>query len=445
MQVSVESINTLERKVTIGVPAERVDSAVNARLAEVAQEVRLDGFRRGKVPMKVVKSRFGAGARQEVLGKVINDTFYEAITQEDLKPAGMPSVEPVKDEPGQDFEYTATFEVYPEIALQDFSAIEVTRLEADVTEQDIDDMVENLRTQQASFGEVDRAAKADDQVNIDYTGVKDGEEFAGGKAEGQDLVLGSGSMIPGFEDGIEGMKAGEEKVLPLTFPEDYQAEELKGAAVEFTIKVNSVSEKTLPELDDEFFKKFGVEEGGLEKFRENVKDNMQREMKQAAENKVKQQVYDGLGKIHDFDIPQALIDNEIKAMRQNMVQQFGGAAQNMDLETLLPADMFQDQAKSRVQTGLVMNEIITAKELKADADKVRAKIEEMAAPYGEPEQVINHYYSNQNLLNQVESIVLEDMVIDAVLSDAKVTDESSSYKDVIAPAPQPEEEGETAE
>lgn len=440
MQVSVESINALERKVTIGVPAERVDTAVNARLVEVARDVRLDGFRQGKVPMKVVRSRFGAGAREEVLGKVMNDTFYEAIEQENLKPAGMPAVEPVNDKTGEDFEYTATFEVYPEITLQDFSGVAVTRLQADITKQDIDDMVENLRTQQSSFAEVKRAAKAGDQVNIDYNGTKDGEAFAGGQAEGQDLELGSGGMIAGFESGIEGMKAGEEKVLALSFPDDYHAEELKGAAVEFAVKLHSVSEKTLPELDDELFKQFGVEEGGVEAFREKVKENMQREMKQAADNKLKQEMYDGLGKIHDFAIPQALIDQEIKGMRQNMVQQFGAAAQNMDLEALLPAEMFQDQAKSRVQTGLIMNEIVTVKELKADGDKVRAKIEEMAEQYGEPEQLINHYYSNQNLLNQVESIVLEDLVVEAVLAGATVTEEQSTYKDVIAPPAQPEPE-----
>ncbi len=445
MQVSVETTSTLERKVTIGIPAERIDSAVDARLKEVAKDVRLDGFRKGKVPMKVVRQRFGAGARQEVLGQVLNDTFYEAINEQDLKPAGTPSIEPLKDKPGEDFEYVATFEVFPEVELQDFSAIEVTRLSADVTEADIDEMIENLRTQQAVFAEVDRAAATDDQVNIDYTGVKEGEEFDGGKAEGQDLVLGSNSMIPGFEDGIVGMKAGEEKVIPLAFPEEYHAEELKGAAVEFTIKVNSVSAKTLPELDEEFFKKFGVEEGGLEKFREDVSNNMAREMKGAAENKVKQQALDGLAKIHDIEVPQALVDNEINAMRQNMVQQFGAGAQNLDLNTILPAEMFTDQAKQRVVTGLVMNEIINSKELTADADKVRAKIEEMAAPYAEPEQIINHYYGNQNLLQQIEALVLEDSVVEAVLAGAKVTDEQSSYKEVIAPPSQPPAEEDDAE
>src|SRR5690606_5999538 len=218
-------------------------------------------------------------------------------------------------------------------------------------------MMENLRTQRATFTAVKRGAIDGDQVNIDYTGGKEWVEFAGGKAEQQNLVLGSNSMIPGFESGIVGMKAGEEKTLDVTFPADYHAEELKGAAVKFVIKVHSVSEKVLPELNDDFFRLFGVKEGGMEKFRSEVRKNMERELKQAAENKLKQQAYDGLAKLHEFEVPNALINAEINAMRQNMVQQFGAGAKNLDLEKLLPADMFKEQARQRVVIGLILNEI----------------------------------------------------------------------------------------
>jgi len=431
MQVSVETLSTLERKVTVGVPAQRIDSAVDHRLKEVARTARIDGFRQGKVPMSVVRQRFGAGARQEVLGKVINDTFYEALTQKDLKPAGTPSIQELNDKPGQDFQYVATFEVYPSIELQDFAKLEVTRLKAEVTEADVDDMIENLRSQRATFAEVKRAAKDGDQVNIDYTGSKEGVEFPGGKAEKQNLLLGSNSMIPGFESGIVGMKAGDEKTIDVTFPADYHAEDLKGAAVKFAIKLHSVSEKTLPEVNDAFFKLFGVTEGGMEKFRLEVRKNMERELKQTAENKLKQQTYDGLAKLHSFEVPAALIASEVNAMRQNMVQQFGAGAKNLDLEQLLPADMFKDQARQRVVVGLLLNEIITSKKLKADSAKVRSKVEEMAAPYGDPAQFINYYYSNQQLLQQVESLVLEDEVFAQILAGAKVTDKASSYKEVI--------------
>ena len=431
MQVSVETVSTLERKVTVGVPAQRIDDAVSQRLQEVARTARIDGFRAGKVPMHVVRQRFGAGARQEVLGKVINDTFYEAITQQALKPVGMPSIKELNDKPGQDFQYVATFEVYPEVKLQDFSSLELTRFQADVTEADIDEMIANLRNQRASFSEVKRAAKDGDRVNIDYTGTKDGVEFAGGKAEQQDLVLGSNSMIPGFESGIVGMKAGDEKTIDVTFPAEYHSEELKGAAVKFAIKVHSVSEKQLPELDDNFFKLFGVNEGGVDKFRAEVRKNMERELKQTAENRLKQQAYEGLAKLHSFEVPAALINSEINAMRQNMVRQFGAGAKNLDLEQLLPADMFKEQARERVVIGLILNEIISSKQLKPDAAKVRSKVEELAAPYGDPAQFINYYYSNQQLLQQVEGLVLEDEVLAQVLAGARVSDKAASYKEVI--------------
>jgi trigger factor len=432
MQVSVETISNLARKMTVGIPVERIDSEVNTRLAEVAKNARLDGFRLGKVPMHVVRQRFGQGARQEVLGKVINDTFVEAVTQQALKPAGMPSITSVNDKPGQVFEYVATFEVYPQIQLQDFSSVEVTRLDATLVESDIDDMIENIRSQRATFNPVERAAQNGDQVNIDYTGVKDGVEFEGGKAKGQMLVLGSKSMIPGFEEGVVGMKAGEEKTINLAFPTDYHAENLKGAAVQFHIKVNSVDEKTLPEMTEDFIRTLGVMEGNLEKFRADVRANMEREMKQAARNKLKQQLYDALVKLHSFDVPQALVDSEIQAMRQNMAQQFGAGAKNLDLEKILPADMFQIQARQRVVTGLLLNEIISSKSLKPDAAKVRTRIEEVAALYGDPQQVVHHYYSNPNLLQQMESMVLEDEAVDLVLASAKVQDKASSYKEVIS-------------
>jgi len=432
MQVSIETISNLARKMTVGIPAERIDSEVNTRLAEVAKNARIDGFRPGKVPMQVVRQRFGQGARQEVLGKVINDTFVEAVTGQALKPAGVPSITSVNDKPGQVFEYVATFEVYPQIQLQDFASVEVTRLDATLAESDIDDMIENIRSQRATFNPVERAAQNGDQVNIDYTGVKDGVEFEGGKAQGQTLVLGSKGMIPGFEEGIIGMKAGEEKTLNLTFPADYQAENLKGAAVQFHIKLNTVFEKTLPEMSEEFIRKLGVMEGDLEKFRADVRANMEREMKQAARNKLKQQLYDALAKLHSFDVPQALVDGEIQAMRQNMVQQFGAGAKNLDLEKMLPAEMFQVQARQRVVTGLLLNEIIASKSLKPDAGKVRARIEEIAALYGDPQQVVHHYYSKPDLLQQMESMVLEDEAVDLVLASARVQGKASDYKEVIS-------------
>ncbi len=434
MQVSIETTSGLERRLTVGIPAAQVEDEVEKRLKQAAKTVRLNGFRKGKVPLKVVKQRFGAGVRQEVLGEVMNRSFYEAIQQEDVKPAGQPSIEPKELAEGKDVEFVATFEVYPEVELGSFEGYEITKLNAEVADTDIDNMIETLRKQQAAWKEVEREAVEGDQVNIDYVGTKDGEEFEGGKAEGQDLVLGSKSMIPGFEDGVVGMKAGEEKTLSLTFPEDYHAEALKGAAVEFAVKVNSVSEQELAELNDEFFAKYGVEEGGEEKFRAEVKSNMERELKNAAKTKIKNQVMDALISAHELELPSALVAGEIDALRNQMMQQFGGMQQNFDVKSLLPDDMFKEQAERRVALGLIVGEVVKSAAIKADGDRVREMIEEMASTYQEPEEVVNYYYNNQQLLASVESAVLEDQVVEHILSVAKVTEKDSNYEEVIKPA-----------
>jgi trigger factor len=442
MQVSIETTSTLERRLTIGVPAARVESEVNSRLQRAAKGVRLDGFRPGKVPMSVIRQRFGAGVRQEVLGEVMSQTFYEAVQQQDLKPAGRPSIEPKSLEPGKDLEYVATFEVFPQVEPGDYAAIEVVRPVAELGEADIDKMIDTLRKQQGTWVEVSRAAQQGDQVNIDFAGTRDGEAFDGGSAQGSVLVLGSGRMIPGFEDAIVGMQAGEEKTVPLTFPEDYHSEALKGAAVEFKIKLNSVSEQQPAELNDEFFAKFGVSEGGEAAFRKEVAENMARELKNAIKNKVKSQVMDGLLSVHAaLEVPKALIGEEIKVLRGQMMQQFGGAAGNLDLEKLLPDEMFSEQAERRVKLGLILNDVIAREELKADPEQVRSTIEEMASTYEDPQEVIDWYYQNQNQqqLQGVQSLVLEDQVVELLLSRAKVSEKASNYEEVLKPA-QPEAE-----
>lgn len=434
MQVSIETTTGLERRMTVGIPAEQVETEVTKRLQQATKTVRLNGFRKGKVPLKVVKQRFGAGVRQEVLGEFMSRSFYDAVQQEDVKPAGQPSIEPKEMAEGKDVEFVATFEVYPEVALGDTSGFEIEKLTAEVQDSDVDNMIDVLRKQQASWSKVERAAATDDQVNIDFTGTKDGEEFEGGKAEGQDLVLGSNSMIPGFEDGIVGMKAGDEKVLSLSFPEDYQAEELKGAAVEFAVKVNSVSEQQLPELNADFFSKYGVEGDDEAQFRADVRKNMERELKNAAKSKLKNQVMDKLIEANQVDLPKALVAGEIEALRNQMMQQFGGAQANMDLKSLLPDEMFSEQAERRVALGLIVGEVVKTSEIKVDADRVREMVEEMASTYQDPEEVVNYYFNNRELLAGVESVVLEDQVVDYILENAKVTETNSTYEDVIKPA-----------
>ena len=446
MQVSVETTQGLERKMTIAVPSEKVDSAVNTRLQEAARNVKLNGFRQGKVPYKVIKSKFGAGVRQEVVGELMSQSFYEAIDQEKLKPAGQPSIDPKNLDEGKDLEFVATFQVYPEIILPDFSTIEVERLGAEISESDIDEMIETLRKQRQTWEVAERAAAPEDMVNIDYVGRRDGEEFEGGSAQGTNLVLGSERMIPGFESGIEGKSAGDTFTLDLSFPEEYHNAELAGAEVAFEITLNSVSEQVLPTVDEEFYKSFGVEEGGNEAFREEVTNNMRRELKTASRNKLKSKIMDSLVDAVDAEIPDALVAGEIEQLRQQAMQQFGGG-QNID-PNMLPDDLFKEQAARRVLLGLVLGEVIQQQELKADPTKVREAIEELASTYESPDEVINWYYGNQEQLATVESGVLEDQVFDYIIEQSAVTDKQLGYQEVIQPEPKAaaepaDEEGET--
>lgn len=431
MQVSIETTQGLERKMTIAVPSEKVDSAVNARLQEAAKTVRMNGFRKGKVPLKVVKNRFGKGVRQEVVGELMSQSYYEAINEQSLKPAGQPRIEATKLEEGEDLEFVAVFEIYPEIELPDFAKIKVDRLQAEVTDADIDEMIETLRQQRQTWQEVERAAANADLVNIDYVGRKDGEEFEGGKATGSNLVLGSERMIPGFEEGIIGKKAGETVTLPLTFPEDYHNKDLAGAKVEFDITINKVSEKALPAVDDEFFASFGVDEGGEKAFREEVANNMAREMKTASRNKLKNQIMDAVLAAVEVSVPASLVGSEIQQLRQQALQQMGGG-QNID-PSMLPDDLFREQAERRVKLGLVLGEVIQQQKLQADAVKVKEAVEELAATYESPEEVVKWYYSNEDQLAAVQSSVLEDQVFDHIIEKAEVKDKQVSYQDVIKP------------
>jgi len=431
MQVSVETTSGLERKMTVAIPSDRIDSEVDTRLKDTAKRVRIDGFRPGKVPMREVKRRYGLGVRQEVLSELMRSTYFEAVMQEKLNPAGAPSIEPVEGAE-EEFSYVATFEVYPELEPKGMDAIEVVRPKVEISDEDVAEMIDILRKQQGTWEAVERAAADGDQVTIDYVGTKDGEEFDGGKAENAPLVLGSNSFIPGFEDGLVGASAGDEKVLDLKFPEEYGNTDLAGAEVQFTVNVKAVSEQKLPELDEEFFARFGVEGNDEESFRAEVKKNMTRELDQAVKNKVKNQVMDGLVEQNEVEIPAALVNEEIDRMREQAVQQFGGAQGGFDPKQL-PAEMFQDQAKKRVHVGLVVAEIIKVNELSADDEKVDAMLNEMASVYQEPQQVIDWYKNNPEQLNQLKAVVLEEQVVEKVLDAAKVEDKEMSYQDAVKP------------
>jgi len=434
MQVTIETTSSLERRLTVGVPAEQVDGEVDNRLQKEARNIRLKGFRPGKVPIKVMRQRFGASVRQQVLGEVVSRSFKEAVLQEKLRPAGEPVFEPKNLEQGKDLQFVATFEVFPDVELADLQGIDVERLTAEVKDEDIDRIIQSFCREQGTWEVADRAAQLEDKVNIDYIGTRDGEAFDGGTAEGRDLVLGSGSMIPGFEDGIVGMRAGEQKTLQLTFPEDYHSEELKGAAVEFAVTLNQVSHLIPAGVNEELFAKYGVTGGGEEQFRKEVAANMARELKRALEGKVRQQVMEAVVNAHaSLEVPKALVQQEISNMRSQMFQQFGGAGSpDMDLESLLPDDMFAENAERRVKLGLVLAEFVARHGLKADGDRVREEIEELASTYETPQEVIDYYYSNEQQLASVESKVLEDQVVEKLLEGANITERECTYQEAVS-------------
>lgn len=438
MQVSIETTSGLERKMTIGVPAERIESEVTERLEKASKNVKLDGFRKGKVPLSVIKQRYGRGIRDEVIGDVVRTCFVEAVTQEKITPAGQPALEPTKDEPGEDFEFVATFEVLPEVKLEDFAKVKVAKPVAEVKDEDVQDMLEALRKQQAEWETVERAVVEGDEVVIDYVGVRDGEEFEGGSAEDFPLEVGSGKAVPGFEESIVGMSPGDEKVVPVKFPQDYHAEEMRGADVEFTIKLKEVKEAVLPELNDEFFKAYGLEQGGEEVFRSIVRQNMERDLKNALESKTKSRVMEQLFDLHkDIEAPLTQVANEMQSLKNQMAQKLGNneGANQFD-PSMLPDDMFMDQAKRRAVVGLIVNEIVQSNEMDVDGAQVRERIEGIASSYEKSEEVVNYYYNSPELLKGIEANVLQEQVVQLVLASADVTEEEVNYSQAVTPDPE---------
>lgn len=443
MQVSVETMQGLERKMTIALPAEDINSAVSERLSSLRKTAKINGFRPGKVPMQVVRKRFEPQVRSEILGTLINRSFYDAVQQENLRPAGQPNIEPDENEDKDDdgFSYVATFEVYPEFEPVYNDNIKVTQPEVEIEESDIDTMMETLRKQRAEYVTVERAAKTDDQIIIDFVGRLDGEEFEGGKAEKAPLVLGSGAMIEGFETQLDGVAAGDKKTIEVTFPAEYQAEHLAGKAAEFDITVHEVKESQLPELNEELVKSFGIADGTLEGLRADIKKNMSRELKQRVDNDVKSQIMDGLLELNPVDVPEALVKEEIERQKEQLMQQMPAESDS----SMLADDMFREQSLRRVRLGLVIGEIVKRDEIKADAAAVRTQVEELAATYQDAQQVIDYYYSNPEMLQNVEGLVLEEAVTKAVLDKSTVTVETKTFDAMMNPPTPPavEEKGES--
>lgn len=430
MQVSMEAGEGLERKLTIQVPAETVEKEVETRLKSMSSRVKVDGFRPGKVPLKIVKQQYGAQVHQEVIGDVLQTSFRDALIKEDLRPAGAPSIEPKNMTPGEPLEYVATFEIYPEFEIADCSKLEIERVKAEIGEADIDKMIETLRKQRTAYDTVERAAEDGDQVTISFEGFIDGVAFEGGKADNIPVVIGSGSMIPGFEDQLVGKSAGDEFKIEVSFPADYHVDGLKGKPAVFESSVIAVAEPKLADVDEDFVKAFGIADGRVESLRAEIRNNMERELHNKVQNALKNNVMDALLKANNVQIPKALIDEESTHLQQQMASQ-GKLEGNMTL----PKELFEEEARRRVGLGLIIGEVVKSAEIKVDAARVKAKIEDIASTYEDPQQVIDHYKQNPQLMSSIEALVMEEMVVDWVVDQAKVTDADSSFDELMNPAP----------
>ncbi|MGD2019876.1 MAG: trigger factor [Thiohalocapsa sp.] len=421
MQVTVEDGEGLARRMTVELPADDVEQQVDRKLRDVARQARLPGFRPGKVPMRVLRQRFGESVRGEVLGEMVQTSFSQAVAEQELRPAGRPQIEPDIDIAGRRYAYTAKFEVLPEIELKDLSGERIARPVAEVTDADVDRMIERLREQRRTFADVDRAAQDGDRVTLSFVGSIDGEPFEGGSGEHRQLVLGSGSFIPGFESQLEGAAAGEERTVDVTFPEDYHNKDLAGRAAQFQVSVEAVAAPQLPDVDADFMAAFGVDDGVLESFRADVRSNMERELRQRIEAKVKSQVMDALLEANPLVLPAVLVSEEIGALKQQTLDSVGGG--NVDL----PDELFAESAERRVKLGLVIAEVVKQHDLRPSPERVRALVEELAATYERPEDVINYYYADPQRLSSVEALALEELVVERMLATASVEDEASTF------------------
>ena len=427
MQVSVETGEGLERRMRIDLPFERIQGEVDKRLQQLARSARLPGFRPGKVPINLLRQRYGEQVQQEVFGELVQTSFSEAVAKEALRPAGMPRIEPDIDHAEKRYGYTAVFEVLPQFELAPLSGKVLKRPVAQVTDADLEAMLERLRTQRKSWQPAQRAAQSGDRLTVAYTGTIDGEAFEGGSSASSQLELGSGRMIPGFEDGLIGARAGETRSLDITFPEGYHAAPLAGKPVRFEVTVNAVDEPVLPEVDADFARSFGVEDGDVERFRSDVRANMERELKQRIKARTKEAVMDVLVAENAVDIPAVLVSEEVRSLKEQMRQNLGGGRME------LPDNLFEDSARRRVALGLIIAEIVKKNGIVANAASVRVAVEEMASTYEQPQEVVDYYYADRKRLAPVESLVLEERVVDWVLGQVAVEDEATTFQQLTEP------------
>lgn len=434
MSVSVETLNGLERKITVLVPTDQIEEEVGSRLKQLATKVKVHGFRPGKVPMNVVKQRYATSVREEVAKDMVQSTLYDALKSHELVPAGTPFVEPEELALGKDFKYTATFEVYPAITIVELDNDKLELVNATVTAADVTKMLDNLLDQNKEWHEVTRAVAKDDKVIIDFEGFVDDKPFEGGKASDYELILGSGSMIPGFEDSIIGLQKDKPTDIHVKFPADYNHADLAGKDTRFTITVKKIMEGKRPPLDDAFAAKFNITEGGVEALRKDIEENMTRELERRVSAMNREKIFDKLLEKNIFDIPKALIEQEIGHLKHEMYHRiFGHEHSEHEKIPDFPRELFVDQATRRVRLGLLFTEYVKKHQIAAEKARVDAMIEKFAGAYENPDELRQWYQSSKERLAEIEALVLEEMVADKIMSTAKVTHQSKSYDEVIHP------------
>jgi trigger factor len=430
MQVSIETLDGLERRMTVQVPSETVAKAVEKKLNDLRKTVKIDGFRPGKVPLKVVQQKFGGHVRQEVIGDVIESSYHQAITQENVRPAGMPNIESVDSDGKEDMSYTATFEIYPEIEKINLDSISIEKPIVEITDESLEAMIQKLREQRKEWAEVSRAADEGDQVLVDFEGRIEGELFEGGAGKDMAVEIGAGQMLAEFEAGLKGILAGEEKLVEVNFPKDYHGKDVAGKTAEFRLKATRVSEALLPEIDEALAKSFGVEDGDLDKFRTDIRANMDKELTQKLKSQLKQVVLGGLLKENEIIAPSALVSEELKSLKMQAAQRMGQDVESFDPSSI-PDEMFEEEASRRVQTGLLIGEVLKSESIALDQGLLESTLTEMAASYEQPEQVMEYYRQNKDARTSLEAMVLEEQVVNHILSKAKVTEKESSFEEMM--------------
>lgn len=432
MQQAVQNTSSsLERNITVSVPIEQIEAEIATRLKKLARTVKMQGFRPGKVPLKMVERQYGYQVRQEVVTDSVFKQFDEAVKGQNYRVAGYPRFQPVNAQQGATaMEYTATFEVYPEVALGDVSGRPVRRPMTTVGDADVAKTIDTLRKQRATFENVDRVAANGDLVNIDFEGLVAGQPFEGNKASNFAVVLGEGRMLPDFESALVGMKSGEQKTFPVTFPQDYD-ERVKGKTADFTVTVNQVAQPRLPALDAAFAKQLGVEDGDVERLKREVRDNVEKEVAKRVRANIKDQVMDSLHDAASFEVPRALLESEIQRMQQQAIgdlKQRGMTTQDLTL----PPDLFVDRARRRIKLGLLVSELVKKHGLQPKPEQVRAFIEEQSKSFEQPDQLVRWYYAEPTRLAEIEAVVMEDNVVEWAMKNMKVADEPTAFDELMS-------------